>query len=211
MLKILVKDVPKRKNCRKFYKELRDNLSQEQVAAKSQVICRRVLESDEYKKAETIFAYYPLGNEVNCLPIIEQALKEEKQVVLPRTGCDCRMDFYEIHSLDDVEAGQFHVMEPKTECKQFLPQREKEESFDNRTCNRMLVLVPGLVFDRYGNRYGYGKGYYDRYFARFLHLKRMALAYTEQLSETPLECLDTDVRMHMITTEEEMFRTEAKK
>ena len=149
--------------------------------------------SDEYKRAETIFSYYPLGNEVNCNPIIERALKDGKRVVLPRTGCDCRMEFYEITGLADVEEGNFHVMEPKDGCKQFLPEQ----------CGSMLALVPGVVFDRFGNRYGYGKGYYDRYFARFPQLVRMALAYSEQLSEEPLECLETDVKMHVIITDTE--------
>ena len=48
--------LPERKSCRKFYKELRDNLSKGQVEVKSQAISVRVLESDEYTKAESIFA-----------------------------------------------------------------------------------------------------------------------------------------------------------
>jgi len=194
-----VKDMPKRKRCRKYYKELRDYLSKEQVLSKSQTICNQVLESGEYKKSETIFAYYPLGNEVNCIPVIEQALKEGKRVVLPRTGLNFQMDFYEIKSLEDVEEGNFHVMEPKDGCMRFLP----EQKADKGRTGDMLMLVPGVVFDRFGNRYGYGKGYYDRYFARFPFLKRIALAYSEQLSDEPLECLETDVRMQVIATESE--------
>ena len=166
-------------------------MSQEQVSAKSRKICKQVLESDEYKAAETIFAYYPLGNEVNCLTVLKEALNDGKRVVLPKTGAECRMDFYEIHGLDDVEEGTFHVMEPKTTCKRFLP--------DADDC--ALVLVPGVAFDYQGNRYGYGKGYYDRYFARFPQLKRIALTYTEQVSEEPLECLETDVKMHAILSD----------
>lgn len=43
--------------------------------------------------------------------------------------------------------------------------------------------MPGLVFDRKGNRYGYGGGYYDRYFARFPKLSRMAVAFEGQIEE----------------------------
>lgn len=200
--------LPERKSCRKFYKELRDNLSKEQVKIKSQAICVRVLESDEYKKAESIFAYYPLGNEVNCIPIMEQALEDGKRIVLPRTGPDGQMDFYEIKSLYDVEEGQFHVMEPKMECELFLPQQEDEVEITDGTGEELLVLVPGVVFDRFGNRYGYGKGYYDRYFARFPFLKRIALAYSEQLADEPLECLETDVKMQVIATERDVIMVE---
>jgi len=195
--------MPKRKSCRKFYKELRDNLSREQVLMKSQAICERVFESDEYNKAETIFAYYPLGNEVNCLPIITQALKAGKRVVLPKTTLNCQMDFYEIKSLLDVEEGNFHVMEPKTECELFYPVSVSEKTDNEQRYTKMLVLVPGVVFDPSGNRYGYGKGYYDRYFARFPYLIRMALAYENQVSQETLECLETDVKMQVIVTENE--------
>lgn len=188
-----MKDMPRRKACRKFYKDLREDMSQEQVAIKSQAICRQVLSSAQYKDAKTIFGYYPLGNEVNCLSVLTQALIDGKRVVLPRCASDCQMDFYEIHSLNDVEEGNFRVMEPKMVCRRFLT--------DN--AEGALVLVPGVVFDMQGNRYGYGKGYYDRYFARFPQLKRMALAYAEQLSKEPLACLETDLKMHIIMTESE--------
>ena len=58
----------------------------------------------------------------------------------------------------------------------------------DESCKRIggedaVVLVPGLVFDRKGNRYGYGGGYYDRYFARFPKLSRMAVAFEGQIEE----------------------------
>ena len=200
--------MPKRKSCRKCYKELRDVLSEEHVLAKSQQICRQVLLSDEYKNAETIFAYYPLGNEVDCLMVMKQALKDGKRIVLPRTTYDCQMDFYEIKSLVDVEEGHFHVMEPKSECEKFVPEQNDVGDEESAKCLNALVLVPGVVFDFFGNRYGYGKGYYDRYFARFPQLVRIALAYTEQLSEEPLECSETDMKMHMIVTQDEVIRVD---
>lgn len=193
--------LPERKNCRKHYKILRDNMTQEQVITKSRVICMKVLACDEYKNAKTIMAYYPLGKEVNCISIIRQALEDGKQVVLPRTESDCHMDFYVIKCLEDVEEGHFHVMEPNTACEKFLPAQEADVANEH-----ILALVPGIAFDRIGNRYGYGRGYYDRYFARFPHLKRMALSYSKQLANEPLECLETDIKMHVIVNEDEIIR-----
>jgi len=193
----------KRTTCRKHYIALRNELSQEAVRIKSAVICEKILECPEYDEAQIILAYYPLGNEVNCMPVLEDALKKGKQVMLPRTVETCQMDFYEIHSFSDVEEGMFHVMEPKNNCKKFVPSKAElmQESLE-----QVLILVPGVVFDRHGTRYGYGKGYYDRYFARYPQFKRIALAYTEQVSIEPLECLETDMKMHGIVTESELFQ-----
>jgi len=200
----------KRTTCRKHYIALRNELSQETVATKSIAICKKILESPEYNEAQIILAYYPLGKEVNCLPVLEDALRCGKRVMLPRTAKDCQMDFYEVHDFSDVEEGTFHVMEPKAYCDRFEPSdimtlldKIKQESL---SVLEVLVLVPGVVFDCQGNRYGYGKGYYDRYFARFPQFKRIALAYTEQVSIEPLECLETDVKMHVIVTESEMLQ-----
>ena len=202
--------MPKRTTCRKQYIALRRQMLKEDVASKSAAICEKVLDSMTYKTAQVIVAYYPLGNEVDCLPVLEDALNNGKHVMLPRTEADCRMDFYEIHSLLDVEEGHFHVMEPKEYCRKFEADRFTGE-VSTKVQDTMqkelsvLVLVPGVVFDFEGNRYGYGKGYYDRYFAKFPQLKRIALAYTDQLSEEPLECLETDVKMHAIVTEREII------
>ena len=198
--------MPKRKSCRKFYRELRDALLKEQVLEKSEQICRRILESDEYKNAETIFAYYPLGNEVNCLPVIEQALEDCKRVVLPRCGDDCQMDFYEIESLLDVEEGHFHVMEPKFGCGIFLPDNDVQKNDKTEELQEMLVFVPGVAFDHLGNRYGYGKGYYDRFlygcYQKGIKPVTAALAFSVQMVDI-IFAEEHDYKTDYIFTEKE--------
>lgn len=201
-----------RSDIRRIHKELRAAMTEEMVLAKSRNICERLLEAEWYRSSTVIYGYYPLGKEVDCLGFLERALKDGKRVALPRmlsfsgdrilkgqecvggpsleksgAGRECHMDFYEITSLKQVEEGGFHVMEPTEEC----PVIQEKDA---------VVLVPGVVFDRNGNRYGYGKGYYDRYFARFPQLYKAALAYENQM-EPELAALDTDVKMDCIYTE----------
>ena len=66
------------------------------------------------------------------------------------------MEFYEIHSLFELQPGTFGVLEPVPENSR-LVQEETEG----------LCIVPGLSFDAEGYRLGYGKGYYDRFLSRF--------------------------------------------
>ena len=104
------------------------------------------------------------------------------------------MHFYVVKNLKkDTEKGAFGIMEPKVTCEIFNPKLE----------NSVLAFVPGVVFDRNSNRYGYGRGYYDRYLADFPEVRRVALAYQLQISETILETLVTDIKMHAIVTEQE--------
>ena len=172
---------------RNRHKALRNAMSPEEIKEKSNMICRKLQHTDWYTDCDIIYAYYPLGNEVNCLPFLEQAFRDGKRVALPKTLPECRMEFYEVTSLSQVAEGGFHVMEPIESCS--LLQKED-----------IVVLVPGVVFDKCGNRYGYGKGYYDRYFVRYPKLRRIALAYENQV-EAQLEVQKTDAPMEWIYTE----------
>jgi len=65
-----------------------------------------------------------------------------------------------------------------------------------------VVFVPGLLFDKRGNRLGRGQGYYDRYFSSLKGLEKpvkIALAMDEQLIErVPTE--SHDIKMDFLCT-----------
>ncbi|MDD6058387.1 MAG: 5-formyltetrahydrofolate cyclo-ligase [Clostridiales bacterium] len=186
----MVKNLPKEKSTetlRILHRGLRDAMMPEEVRRKSDRICEQLLASACYHNSDTVYGYYPLGNEVDCLPILRDALKRGKQIALPKTGKDFQMEFYRIFSLNEVASGHFHVMEPKEGC----PLVQSEAA---------VVLVPGVVFDRQGNRYGYGKGYYDRYLARYSGLETIGLAYEHQMEEKLLTKA-TDISMRWVYTE----------
>lgn len=196
-----VKTRPKmveRRKMRTIHKKMRDAMTREDVIAKSRIICEKLCQSDWYEDCSVIYGYYPLGNEVDCLPFLQQALHDGKQVALPRTMGNCQMEFCGISSLREVNMGRFQVMEPVGNC----PVVQKEAA---------IVLVPGVVFDEEGNRYGYGKGYYDRYLAAFPELRPMALAYEHQVekqlvvepTDVPMECIYTENRILLKCSEQE--------
>lgn len=191
-MKIDKNTLEKRDNLRKMHKILQNKMPEQEIYAKSGQICRKILNSDWYGNCNVIYGYYPLAKEVDCRPVLRQALLDGKTVALPRTKADCQMDFYRIASLDEVKEGRFHVMEPVAAC-------ERLQETD------AAVLVPGVVFDRQGNRYGYGKGYYDRYFARFSGLYRVALAFEHQM-EDAIPASPTDVPMKLIYTEKTIYQ-----
>ncbi|XP_029430868.1 5-formyltetrahydrofolate cyclo-ligase-like isoform X2 [Rhinatrema bivittatum] len=69
-----------------------------------------------------------------------------------------------------------------------------------------LMLVPGLAFDKHGNRLGRGKGYYDRYLQRCWQHPTgrpytIALAFAEQLCDH-VPAAENDVKIDEILFEE---------
>ena len=58
-----------------------------------------------------------------------------------------------------------------------------------------LFLMPGSVFDPFGNRMGYGTGFYDRYLSdkEALRLRSIAVGFRcQQAEEVPME--ETDLK-----------------
>lgn len=133
---------------RKSYKQKRAMLNEESVRVMSEAICAAVENSAWYHEAERVGFYYPLGSEVQLTGLVTKAWAAGKKTCFPRVSGE-NMEFYEISDFSQLEEGCFHVMEPVESCAEpVVPE---------------LILIPGVVFDGFGNRAGYGKGYYDRY------------------------------------------------
>lgn len=174
-----------KREIRQMLKLRRNSLTEEEVMLRSAQICDMIKKQSWFEQSEIIYFYYPLGSEVNLLPLAEEVLLLGKQIAFPRVdGTD--MDFYKVRSLKEFREGYFHVMEPTG--KEMLQEPQA------------LVFVPGLGFDSGRNRMGYGKGYYDRYFAKYPECKKIGIAYEIQIVEN-LVCDVYDVPMDAVITE----------
>ncbi len=73
-----------------------------------------------------------------------------------------------------------------------------------------LVLVPGLAFDAGGGRLGRGGGFYDRFLPAAVGAVRVGVCWSGQVVDAvPAE--PHDVRVHMLVTEDGIFRCPAEK
>ncbi len=148
---------PVKTRLRNEIKAWRRELSPADKAAMDRTITRRVTGLWQYKEAELLLAYVSTDIEVDTHAIIRRALADGKRVAVPRCVPGTRlMEFYLIHSLDELEPGSFGVLEPIPNPDRLLTDFEKG-----------LCLVPALCYDWKGFRLGYGKGYYDRFLAGF--------------------------------------------
>lgn len=161
---------------RMYMKGLRSQLTKAEVSVRSAEVCRHILEGSVYKRAKAILAYYPIGNEADVRPVLEQALADGKAVGLPRVLDARRMEFYRVISLNELEPGPMKLMEPEKNCPRIVL------SEDRCLLKPALMLVPGLAFCLYSEgeseniadgsaafigRMGYGGGFYDTWLDNF--------------------------------------------
>ncbi|HLN34391.1 MAG TPA: 5-formyltetrahydrofolate cyclo-ligase [Nitrososphaeraceae archaeon] len=177
-------DQSSKEEIRKKTLSKRNQLSEKDRVIFSKIIFNKLIESQEYKKADRIAVYYPVGSEVQTLEIIRDALINKKKVGLPRVINDDEIKFYQIIEkyLEEVEftQGKYGIMEN-------IASTVELDQID-------LLIIPGVAFDVECNRIGYGKGYYDRFLGQNYTGYIVGLAFENQIVKyIPINELDQKV------------------
>lgn len=68
-----------------------------------------------------------------------------------------------------------------------------------------IIFIPGLAFDKRGNRVGYGSGAYDRFLAHQPRATRVGLQF-EALVFNTIESEDHDQKLEVIITENQIHK-----
>ena len=129
-------------------------LPREQKQAMDQALTDQFLEHPFYQEAKVIATYLSFPHEFQTQELIEQALKDGKKVLIPKTYPKGRMDFV-VYDPQQLVKTSFGLLEPQGNL----------EVVDASQID--LIHVPGLAFTTEGYRIGYGGGYYDRYLKHF--------------------------------------------
>ena len=182
-----------KKEIREQYRRIREALPPEMRKSADEMIAKRLFDCAFYQNARFIYCYASLNDEADTNMIIEEALRSGKRVALPRVRGKRRMEFCFIKSPADLKPGFMGIREPGPWCPKAPSPLDK-----------MLVLLPGIAFDREGNRIGYGGGYYDAYLSGHAECVKAALAYSVQLADK-IPAGPEDVKADMIITEKELI------
>ena len=182
---------------RKVVKDRRGNgLATNEDRINAEIIVNRYLDSDYFTRADIIFAYSSMEDEIPTERIIQIALESGKRVALPKVissvSDGAKMEFLLVDGNTLYDRGVYGIMEP--EC--------GERVSPALGTKRIEILIPGLCFDLEKNRIGYGGGYYDRYLAQF-DRKRFhvtALAYEYQIFEV-IPTDEYDSKVDLVITE----------
>ncbi len=139
----------------------------------SNEVIRRVESSPRFSRARVVAAFASLPDEV-CTDELLCRWNGTKKIALPSIEYG-RMVFREYVGKDDLTRGEYGILAPYTS--RIIAPEDIE-----------LMLVPGLAFDRKGNRLGRGKGFYDMYlsmrYASRIHKIGVCLPY-QLVDEVP--------------------------
>lgn len=148
---------------------------------------QQLLQTPEWQTAQSVGLVLSEKVEIDTKPLILAAQSQGKKVGVPKTYPDFQMEFIYLEKTTEIIRTKFGVLEPKDG--QIIPKDQLD-----------LIIVPGLLFTKQGDRVSFGGGFYDRYLQDY---PGHTIALAEDLRLTnqiiwPVET--TDIQIHKILT-----------
>lgn len=176
----LLKDI-----LRKQMRKRKRLITTDQKLADEQVVFSRILDHNLLADAHHILLYYSLPDELPThATVVKWSQMLNVNIYLPRV----KGDEIEVVPYSGAESmsddNPFHIAEPIG------------DAVDHNILD--LVIVPGVAFDRHGNRMGRGKGYYDRLLS-YGQLRTIGVGHDCQLLES-IPCEHHDRPLDYIVT-----------
>ncbi|MCX8065873.1 MAG: 5-formyltetrahydrofolate cyclo-ligase [Candidatus Hydrogenedentes bacterium] len=170
-------------------------LTPSEVREKSIYIVEKILATPQYKMSKDVFSYVPDGKwEVDVTLLIHKAFADGKRVWVPRIDGENLV----WHNIDEKKMSKlvkniWEIPEPLPFWEPLVVQADSDA----------VCIVPGIAFDRFGNRIGRGKGFFDR-FLKKSRCYAIGVCFTFQIVQRcPWKVWD--VRMNKVITEDYEF------
>ncbi|NOR87151.1 MAG: 5-formyltetrahydrofolate cyclo-ligase [Bacteroidales bacterium] len=164
---------------RKKVKALKQEYTFDQKKTLSKEVFFKIEVNPVFQKANTIMAYWSMKDEVHTHDFI-QKWANAKKIILPVVYGD-QLELKEFKGVNELVAGdRFGIPEPDGQI--FRSPKEIE-----------LIIVPGVAFDKNGNRMGRGKAYYDK-LLRTSKAYKLGVCFSFQVFESvPFDELDVQM------------------
>jgi 5-formyltetrahydrofolate cyclo-ligase len=171
---------------RKRMRELKRAVPPEEKLRRSEAILRQLEQLPEWDAARVVLLYWSMADEVQTHDFVNRWYKDTVLLLPCVDGDDLVLRQYT--GPECLVAGeQFGIGEPTGPIWTDLDAIQ-------------IIIVPGVAFDRSGNRMGRGRGFYDRMLKSTVGALKIGIAYDFQmLDEIPVE--PHDVKMDRIITE----------
>ena len=174
----------------------RDQLPESQTASVSGSLWHflsPVLMSAQKKRKTplTVMAYMSFRGEFPTQDFCQRVLDRGIELILPFTDPNFVIHPCRVHHLDDLKASPLGIREPDPSVSPEVSVQEPD-----------FILLPGVVFDRCGNRIGFGRGCYDRFLEqRTRPVTLIGAAYDFQVVSGILPADPGDIPADYIVTE----------
>ncbi|MGB3940412.1 MAG: 5-formyltetrahydrofolate cyclo-ligase [Candidatus Manganitrophaceae bacterium] len=163
----------------------------EECRLKSRMIAARLFASPAFDTAKTVHFYLAAPAEVQTEEMIAEALRRKKRVVVPiahpETGLLTLSELSDFQA-DFFRPGPYGIPELRPDFRKEVDAGEVD-----------LWVIPGVAFDRLGNRLGFGGGYYDRLLSG-LKGEKIGVAFEFQLLDR-LPVVENDHPVDQVITE----------
>ncbi|XP_034880174.1 5-formyltetrahydrofolate cyclo-ligase isoform X1 [Mirounga angustirostris] len=176
-------------------------MSAEERLRQSRLLAQKVMAHSRYQKSERISIFLSMQDEIETEEIIKDIFRRGKTCFIPRYQFQSNhMDMVKLASPEEVSSL------PKTSWNIHQPGEDEVREEALSTGGLDLIFMPGLGFDKQGNRLGRGRGYYDTYLKRCLEEQdvrpyTMALAFREQICpQVPVD--ENDMKVDEVLYEE---------
>ena len=161
---------------RQDMKRRRDAMSLDKVLNLSRTIEDRIFACKNFSACRHVMFFLSFGNEVRTDEMIARALKDQKQVYVPRLlKRQRRVEVCGITGMDqEFELGSYDIRVPS--------------QHNSRVVSPAIIdalIAPGLAFDRSGGRIGFGGGCFDWLFKQLRDKAlRLGVAYEFQVMDS---------------------------
>jgi 5-formyltetrahydrofolate cyclo-ligase len=178
-----------KKELRLHYKNLRKELSLDELEEKSLAVANNLIQLPIWDKTYYhVFLPIEEQKEVNTEYILHLLSGKDKEIVVSKSDFDTRgMTHFLLTDNTKIKKNEYNIPEPVNG----LP--VPSEMID-------VVFVPLLAFDTFGNRVGYGKGFYDKFLSECKpEIIKIGLSFFE--AEDQIEdVFESDVKLDYCVT-----------
>jgi 5-formyltetrahydrofolate cyclo-ligase len=190
-----------KKDLRKKYKELRDQLSEDEIEAKSMAIANRLLQLDTIPNGRQVWeqTYFHLflsieeQKEVDTEFILQILAGKDKEIVVAKSNFKTlEMTHYLLTDNTKFQKNEYNIYEPV-------------DGLEVPVSKIDVVFVPLLAYDKKGNRVGYGKGFYDKFLSKCREdIIKIGLSFFEP-EDAIAAVSQTDIRLDYCVTPKTVY------
>jgi 5-formyltetrahydrofolate cyclo-ligase len=182
-----------KRRLRRILSERRRAVPPDEAARAAGRIASQLLAEPAVRRARRVALYAALPGEVPSRPFFEALAAQRIPRLFPRVLPQHALAFAAVADWSELRPGRYGVLEPPAQAEVI-----RLEEGD-------LVLVPGVAFDRAGNRLGRGQGCYDRAFPASAPRPPLLIGVAYQIQiVAAVPHVETDRRMDAVVSEREL-------